>query len=114
MMTGRYLFQRSQLLDRYGLENAHLLREASQRQSTHIPMQKVVRDALHTDNIHMQKEKPLRQDTQLTLKESRRKLKVREAMLKDMTPLQVEAVLIQKDNIQKQSVKQLMLKDILQ
>lgn len=96
------------------MENVHSLKEASQRQSTHIPMQKVVRDALHMDNIHTQKEKPQKQDMQLTPRGNRLKPKVREAMLKDMTQLQVEAVLMPKDSIQELQDRQLILKDILQ
>lgn len=58
---------------RYGLENVHSPKEVTQRQSTHIPMQKVEGDALHMDNIHTQRERTRKPHMRPTLKEAKQR-----------------------------------------
>jgi hypothetical protein len=79
------------------LENAHLQKEAAQKQSTHIPMQKVEGDALHMDNIHTQRERTRKLHMRPTLKEAKQRQMGNIHMQKETQPNLMGYIVTQRD-----------------
>lgn len=78
----------------------HSQREVVQRQSTHIPMQKVEEDALHMDNIHMQRERTRKLHMRPTLKEAKQRQMGSSPMQKERLHMRRETHHMPRDTIQ--------------
>jgi len=75
----------------------HSPKEVVQRQSTHIPMQKVEEDALHMGNIHTQKERIRKLHMRHTLREAKQRQMDNIRMQKEIQPNLMDYIHMQKD-----------------